>query len=140
MYQNRKQREKLIEAPPIKGTAAKDACAVNKLCLDDGERVILIEGCYEKTCITRFFVQTDRGKYINCGKSEGKRFKWIFKANHYFYGFLACVKHCVTFLLPQFAERPPEIVHKMVQKCEVPNLTKPSNVWEESNVSCRFDP
>ncbi len=126
-YQHRQAKEVANRSDLIRGLPTDEPCSTNTLVLDEAERVVVVKGCYTESAITRLYMLTNKGKYIECGANEGKKFAWEFRGKQYFLGFKATAQRWINFLLPLKLERIPDVQIATMRNCDVPNIIKPGN-------------
>ncbi len=132
-YRHRQDGGAVFRSDTIKGDSQDEPCATNTLVLDEAERITLIKGCYTDEAITRLYMMTNEGKYVDFGTNKGEKFCWEMRPAQYFFGFKVAAKHWINFLLPLRSQRIPDVQSVSIKSCELPNLAKPGTNIQPAN-------
>jgi len=116
----------VIKSEEIKGTGYDiDSCENILYLNEDDEQIILVEGYFDGEIITRIYLLTNHGKYIECGGKKGTKFNWKFEGGQYFIGLKACLQKYICFLTPLWLDRIPSEKSKELKLVKQPNLDIP---------------
>ena len=114
----------------IKGKAKIDPEDLIETVLDlsEDEEIAAIDGCCKKKIVTRLYIITSHGRYIEHGEKGEGEFKWLFKSEMYFHAFQLGTSNYISYMLPLVATKNPKAgtVENPIKSCPLPNTTKAS--------------